>query len=188
MRGKATPKKALSVLIGKRLSIWRRASTMLTVQFGSVCREGDKSWGEYALHIDCPWRLLRHGRIFTGREDLFEPRILKRHFDWDKWANENWHDNLMEAIVLSVLKGVDKKTRSIENTRRILTVTKVDVSALGDLRIHMTGGFCLETFAEGTDTEFWRLLDWNKERHHVLRARRRTRPTKGFTVGATARR
>jgi hypothetical protein len=50
---------AFEVLIGLRLSIVRRAADMLVLHFGNIRAHssGKGTVGDYALHVQCPWRL-----------------------------------------------------------------------------------------------------------------------------------
>src|SRR2546426_9478892 len=64
---KETIEDALSVLIGMQLVESSRAADMETFDF-----EGhDKS--EYGLHVQCPWRIVRSGRIVVGYRDMRDP-------------------------------------------------------------------------------------------------------------------
>ena len=40
--------------------------------------------GDYALHLQCPWRVVSLGGVITRMEDLWEPANV------DDWG-ENWH-------------------------------------------------------------------------------------------------
>jgi hypothetical protein len=132
---------ALTVLMGKRLAIWRRAANMLVLHFGQVTREADKSWGEFALHVHCPWRLLKDGSVFVGLADLYSPREQTPDFDWKKWhADSGWPDNLLDHQILSVLKGEDTITRSLENATDHFVVEKVQASEIGDAKLYLSGG------------------------------------------------
>src|SRR6266516_3307006 len=71
------PVKRLSpfdVLIGLRLSIIRRAADMLVLHFGPIRRHpsGTGTVADYALHVQCPWRLDGPNGTVTGRDDLWE--------------------------------------------------------------------------------------------------------------------
>ncbi len=166
---------ALSVLVGKKLAIWRRAGSMLVVHFGAIQRTEDRSWGEFAIHIQCPWRVLRDGRMFAAQSDLYTPAEVTEGFDWKKWYSDaEWPDNLLESQMLSVLKGTDPSTRSLENATKGLVVEDVVASPLGDATIHISGGYVLQLFAEAIDDEHWRLLDLTQEedKHFVVAGNR----------------
>lgn len=173
MTKRITNQQALSALLGKRLAIWRRAANMLVLHFGQVTRGEGKSWGEYALHVQCPWRLLKDGTIFVGSGDLYTPKKEKRNFDWDKWYNEGtWPDNLLEHRVLSVLKRRDAVTRSIENATKKFVVEKALASDIGEVKLFLRGGYLWECFPNSISGEHWRLLDFDTKKHFVVSGQR----------------
>ena len=166
------------MLVGKRLAIWRRVVNMLVFQFGYITREADKSWCEYALHVQCPWRLLKDGAIFTGLSDLYSPREETADFDWCKWhADSGWPDNLLEHQLSSLLKQ-DLATCSLENVSDLLVVEKVEASGIGDARVHLSGGYIWECYPVGIEREYWRLLDNVHRKHFAVCGESRTTANK----------
>jgi hypothetical protein len=75
---------ALSQLIGLPLTAARRAADMRTFQFGKLRAVDRGSVGDFALHVQCPWRIEGPGGIVTGRLDLWEPVEENAPFD-DDW-------------------------------------------------------------------------------------------------------
>ncbi len=65
---------AFDVLVGLRLSIIRRAADMLVLHFGTIRPRpsGEGTVADYALHVQCPWRLDSPKGTVTGRDDLWE--------------------------------------------------------------------------------------------------------------------
>ena len=63
---------AFDVLIGLRLSIVRRAADMLVLHFGTIRPHpsGKGTAADYALHVQCPWRMDSPKGTVTGRDDL----------------------------------------------------------------------------------------------------------------------
>jgi hypothetical protein len=61
---------AFDVLIGLRLGIVRRAADMVVVHFGDIRPHpsGDGTIGDYALHVQCPWRFDGPLGTVTGRD------------------------------------------------------------------------------------------------------------------------
>lgn len=171
---------ALSALVGRRLSIWRRAANMLVLHFGQVTREDDKSWGEFALHVQCPWRLLKDGAVFAGLADLYSPRDETPDFDWRKWyEDQEWPDNLLEHQVLLVLKGSCSVTHSIENATEQFVVERVEASEIGDAKIFLGGGYVWECFPHSVADEHWRLLDMANQTDFVVSGQRPGPANKG---------
>jgi hypothetical protein len=64
---------AFDVLIGLRLSIVRRAADMLVLHFGVIRPHpsGEGTVADYALHVQCPWRLDGPQGTVTGSGDLW---------------------------------------------------------------------------------------------------------------------
>ena len=65
----------LRLLVGLKLSVARRAADLRNFQFGPMRAVEGGTLGEWALHVQCPWRIEGpDGNIVTGRSDLWEPR------------------------------------------------------------------------------------------------------------------
>ena len=75
----------LSQIIGLPLTAARRAADMRTFQFGTLRPVERGSVGDFALHVQCPWRIEGPDGIVTGRLDLWEPVEENAPFDedWD---------------------------------------------------------------------------------------------------------
>ena len=50
---------------------------MRVLHFGAVIEGEDGSWGECALHLQCPWRLDGPAGPVTGQDDLWEHATLE---------------------------------------------------------------------------------------------------------------
>src|SRR5215469_12834765 len=83
--------RSLEPLIGIPLWSSGRAADLEWFHFGQrrtvTARDRTKEVGEYALHIQCAWRI-RHGdRVVIGSRDLYYPREESvdpvEDFDWD---------------------------------------------------------------------------------------------------------
>jgi hypothetical protein len=105
---------ALSQIVGLPLTAARRAADMRTFQFG-ILRPVDRgSVGDFALHVQCPWRIDGPDGIVTGRLDLWEPVEDNAPFDenWDYEKSPNLQDARLERWLTEnggfvVVKGVD---------------------------------------------------------------------------------
>jgi hypothetical protein len=90
-----------NVLIGLRLCIIRRAADMLVLHFGTVRphRSGRGTVGDYALHIQCPWRFDLPSETVTGRNDLWEyAGPGERPTDWTYDSGSNRQDEKLTSI------------------------------------------------------------------------------------------
>src|SRR5262245_19064288 len=75
---------ALSQIVGLPLTAVHRAADMRTFQFGHLRPVDRGSVGDFALHVNCPWRIEGPDGIITGRLDLWEPLRESVRFD-EKW-------------------------------------------------------------------------------------------------------
>jgi hypothetical protein len=154
----------LQRLVGLKLSRMARAADMRTLQFGNtVDRIGGGVVGEYALHIQCPWRLDGPTGIVTGSGDLYEPYAqkeeLRESFDWDK------DDSLQDGVLRELLKGYDENTKQIVNSTNVLTVEAVETDSAGGFSLRLSGCFRLLVFPNCTRSEAWRLFRPSKDKY-----------------------
>jgi hypothetical protein len=137
---------ALSQIVGLPLTAARRAADMQTFQFGPLRPVDRGSVGDFALHVQCPWRIEGPDGIVTGRLDLWEPVEENAPF------NENWSyeesPNLQDA----------RLERWLAECEGSLVVKSVDADEFGGASIRFDRGFVLRMFPAGTRGEDWRLF------------------------------
>jgi hypothetical protein len=174
--------KQLNLLIGFPLSIARRAADMLILDFGTI-REVNKinniskrpnkrrTFGDFSLHIQCPWRLENTDRIITGRGDLYFSAQTGEYFD-DLEDNDTYFEfgkNLQDKIIGELLQGFDPITHSYLNTTKSLVVEKVDADNVGGATIFLSGGYRILLFPSSSKGEDWRLFQGgSNEKHFVV--------------------
>jgi hypothetical protein len=143
-----------------------RAADMRTIQFGLVRDYKGGCVGEYALHIQCPWRLENETGIVTGSGDLYRPfdekRELDNDFDWEH------HDNLQDHQLRQVLNGYDERTGQIINSTSHLVATSVEADLTGGFWLKLSGGYRLAVFPTGTRDEAWRIFRPGSEENHFV--------------------
>ena len=163
----------LQRLVGLKLPRMALAADMRTLQFGkTVARIGGGVVGEYALHIQCPWRLDGPTGVVTGSGDLYEPYVqnegLRESFDWET------DDSLQDGVLRELLKGYDENTKQIVNSTNVLTVEAVETDSAGGFSLRLSGGYRWLVFPNCTRSEAWRLFkpskdgDAPEERHFVV--------------------
>ena len=142
-----------SILIGKPLWRCTRAADMACFQFGGRnkrSRDGKEfEVGDYALHVQCSWRIIRGDEILVGREDLFEPEEpahnVESYFDWQK-------ANLQDARLKSLFMDGNRQ----------FAVVGTALRAAGNLGILFDDELRLEVFPDSSvrrdDMEHWRLF------------------------------
>ncbi|MCJ7983157.1 hypothetical protein MUB16_01985 [Priestia sp. OVL9] len=126
-------------LIGLNLQYAGRASNLFWLGFGeliSVTRRGKtEELAEYALDIQCSWRIIKDNKILVGSRDFYSPRTgwneENDDFDWDVQGN-NRFDERIESF--------------IENTKEHVAVERVEPDEVGGLKIFLSQGYLLEVF------------------------------------------
>jgi hypothetical protein len=144
----------LTDLIGKTMWTCRRAADMATFQFGRRIPVNDyfnrpTEIGEYALHVQCSWRIAQGDLVLVGSRDLLYPAHysdndqIPEHFDWDRQPNRR--DRLLSEL--------------FQDGRRGLAVIGVDVGTGDAPRIRFGEGYSLQLFPDDSlGHEHWRLL------------------------------
>ena len=154
-------------LKGLQLSIARRAADMRALHFGRVTVTEKGSVGEFALHIQCPWRIEGPEGILTGRSDLWEPIDGVGERDWDGWDYDT-DGNLQDQRLNTLLGNYDPRTQSSVNSSGLLTVAEIEADDLGGMTVVLSGGYRLVVFPAGSTGEDWRLLQFPERQHLVV--------------------
>ncbi len=154
----------LAPLVGLPLSIARRAADMAVFHFGRVTRLARGSVGQYALHIQCPWRLGGPEGIITGRADYWQPpgNLDGKDFSCDEV-------NRQDEKLRQFLGGYDEKTRSAIDEMGKFVVESVAADESGGATLRLSGGFALVIFPDGSTGEEWRKFrPGSREDHFVV--------------------
>lgn len=152
-------------LIGLNLQYAGRASNLFWLGFGeliSVTRRGKtEELAEYALDIQCSWRIIKDNKILVGSRDFYSPRTgwneENDDFDWDVQGN-NRFDERIESF--------------IENTKEHVAVERVEPDEVGGLKIFLSQGYLLEVFPDTSEddeySEFWRFFNQRENSPHFV--------------------
>lgn len=157
---------SLSKLLSLPLAIARDAGSMKNFQFGVIRPHpsGKGTVGEYALHIQCPWRLTQSGDIVTGSEDYYEPAEPDKEVDLRDWQL----GNLQRKRLGEVLRSFDGATRSWVNGTPELVVESVVADAFGGFELILSGDFRLQVFPSGSRGEYWRFFTPGSSGPHLV--------------------
>ena len=144
----------VEILQGVKLNAIGRAAAMCWISFGDLIeiesRSGLRKVGQYALDVDCPWRIRCNSKILLASSDMFEPASTHQSdetFEWDILGN-----NLF-----------DERAAMLCSKEPIITVRSIELSPTYDLKITFSNNYILEVFVCGsTDTEQWRLFEPGK--------------------------
>jgi hypothetical protein len=155
---------ALSPLIGTELWGSHRAAGMQGFQFGGRRtvpdrHGGEKIVGDYAIHVDCPWRIQRAERIVIGSRDVYSPAD-----DSVDWADFDWD--------VQGANGLDVKMALLfsERSGKPLLVQEIRVAEFGGFQLVFSDGLSLEVFPVASgDDEAWRIFQgWTHGDHFVV--------------------
>ncbi|OWO94678.1 hypothetical protein B5E41_13115 [Rhizobium esperanzae] len=155
----------LQVLVGLPLSIARNAVDMKIFHFGAIRPHpsGKGTVGAYALHLQCPWRLVAKNMVVTGTLDRFVKPAEGGEIDDDDPRT----GNLQLIKIASLLKGYDEATNSFVNATEQLVVISVNADNYGGADLLLSGDYRLQIFPDGSLEESWRLVEL-QGRHVVI--------------------
>src|SRR5262245_12902097 len=147
---------ALSQIVGLPLTAARRAANMRTFQFGNLRPVDRGSVGDFALHVQCPWRIDGPDGIITGFLDLWEPLHDNAPFDekWDYDESPNLQDTRIEQW--------------LAKNSAPPVVKAVDADDFGSAAIVFDQEFVLRLFPAGTRGEDWRLFRPKSDDPHLI--------------------
>jgi hypothetical protein len=155
--------RCLGVLLGLPLWASNRACDLQSFQFGARCvlpdRRGEnREVGEFALHIQCAWRIRSSSGIIVGSRDQYYPRMdaeTTESFNWDIPGN-NLCDERVDAFVLNHCP---------------LIVKTICSDNAGGFTLSLDGGFYLEVFPDDSlQGEYWRFFVPGSDQPHAVMA------------------
>jgi hypothetical protein len=149
-----TIENALAPLVGLSLQCIGRAADLVWVHFGELRKihdqhAGSRTVGEWALHLQCAWRLTLPPAIIIGREDLHYAAEGIEPYDWD---TDGEHESRFDRIATSL--NQDFAT----SPSRVSTVL---ADALGGFTLRLDGGSCFDVFpaiSTASKSEHWRIF------------------------------
>ena len=153
-------------LLGLELTIARLAGNMRNFGFGAI-RPAPKGGtiGDFALHIQCPWRIDGPDGIYTGGEDLYV-------YAGGEQQPENWSyeaGNSLQTARLDSLLGPRIGSKRAYYYASGIKVVETDFDEVnGDLFIAFSSGHQLRVFPQSAETEQWRLLRPSDESPHLV--------------------
>ncbi len=170
--------KAFGPVYGLKLSIARNAASMKNFQFGTITPDpsGTGTIGQYALHIQCPWRIVvsqcspwrlpTRNLMVTGSDDWWEPAEVSDTFDWGDWNKNRSTPSLQQKLLEELFQEYDSNTKSWVNVSEQLVVEQVEADDYGGFDIHLSGGYRLQVFPSGKSGEHWRLFQPGDDSPH----------------------
>lgn len=157
----------LSVLIGLPLLDAGRAVDLEWFHFGhprivTTRKGGTTEVGDYALHIQCAWRVKAPNRIIVASRDRYYPphdsEDIPAEFDWDVP-----HGNRCDARIEAFLQA---------HSALPLIVTSVEADEVGSVRLLLTKEYVIEVFPDDSfDSEYsehWRFFQPSMGTEHFV--------------------
>jgi hypothetical protein len=162
-------KKRLNCLVGLPLFKMGRSGNLIWMSFGNGFKFTDKNGkekliGEYALNIQCCWRMTKNNRIIVAYRDIYYPSKLwtgnEDLFNWDV-QGMNRCDELIKEIIPN------------NKTNETIYVKSIEADDIGGFKIVFTGDYLVDVFPDNSiETEFWRFFSkLDSEKHFVVSTR-----------------
>jgi len=154
---------ALQPLIGLPMWSGGRAANLVWLQFGTkrtvVDRSGENEVGDFALHLQCFWRIRDSKTIFVAASDRFYPRgdPFEEAEDFD-WTEPN-------------MNRCDEKLEELFHGRRAsyLVVQSIQTDKYGGFSLSFRASLKLEVYLDDTvDSEKWRIFRPRSEDKHFV--------------------
>jgi hypothetical protein len=117
--------------------------------------------GDFALHIQCTWRIVGPAGIVVGRRDLYYPAGEDPYADLEEFDFEGPIPNRRDVRIAALLQ---------ERAPAPLVVEACAADDLGGFRLTFCDRFALEVFpGDSMNSEYWRLFrPCSRERHFVV--------------------
>ena len=155
--------KATAPLVGTALWSCRRTADLASFQFGqkqqaTTFRGNSVEIGEYALNVQCAWRIAREDRVWVGSADLYYPSDLQiertpSDFDWSKGPNRC--DELLRLL--------------FQDDQRQFIVRGVEGGTAGSLHVIMDDSLSLDVLPnDSLSDEHWRFFKHDSEEEHFV--------------------
>jgi hypothetical protein len=157
-------KSQVGKLVGLKLQYAGRASNLFWLGFGDIVqiirRGRTEETAEYALHIQCSWRITLGNKIVVASRDFYSPNSQwdekNEDFDWDIQGNNRFDERI---------KTFTKDNGQIE-------VLQIDSDEVGGLKVTLSGGYKLEVFPDSSEddeqSEHWRFFNRKENNPHFI--------------------
>lgn len=155
-------RQSLAELVGERWRQVGRACDLVWLGFGPLRettdhRGGARERAEYALHLQCGWRLSLGDKRLTGASDVYLPpsgRTGEGEFDWDVQGANRFD---VRAAKLTTRLAAEQ-----------ILVTSVEVTEEGSLTVFLSGGLRIEAPRGDSGSEDWRFFRPHRDEDHVV--------------------
>jgi hypothetical protein len=151
-------------LVDLKLQFAGRASNLFWLGFGdiiSVNRRGKtEETAEYALHIQCSWRITLDNKIVVASRDFYSPRS-----DWE--GNQDDFDWDIEGE-----NRFDERIKNFLKVKGSLIVKQVEPDMIGGLKFILSDDYILDVFPDSSEedeqSEHWRFFNRKDNSPHLV--------------------
>jgi hypothetical protein len=141
-------------LVGMQGLSFGRVAAMIWINF-------KRSDLEFALHLQCAFRVRCGDEILVTDTEIFEPsdsalsspKYDPETFDWDI-QGANQYDEWVSRLNLGFLDG--------------LSVVSTDINNCGDLTIQLSSDIAIDVFVNAAADECWRFFEIGSGEHLVM--------------------
>lgn len=161
---------ALRKLVGLELTATARWPDLRGFHFGELRPYRGRTVGEFALHVQCVWRVEGPGGMLTGWYDLWEPALDLRGDDLECWDHER-DGNLQDRRIAEWLGHRAPHPEVCREAGSRPVVLAARATTCGGAEIDFSDGCRLTLFPAGSVGEDWRLFrpgDGDKEVPHFV--------------------
>ena len=152
----------LTDLVGVTLNPPGAAGDMLWIQFGDLSevplRKGGTKWvGQFALHLQCPWRFTHNGSILSGSQDFYYTAQVGSGASLD--STDDTVFRLSSAALSKLIQSLSP------------AVIRVSEGQAGAFELSFSGGLVLAVMPVISDPsvgESWRLFKPGADAAHLI--------------------
>jgi hypothetical protein len=154
----------LGKLVGLKLQYAGRASNLLWMGFGDIVkiirRGRTEETAEYALNIQCSWRISLGNKIVVASRDFYSPSSEWdgdiEDFNWDIRGNNRF----------------DERIKTFIKDNGQIKVLQINSDEVGGLNVFLSGGSKLEVFPDSSEddeqSEHWRFFNRKENSPHFI--------------------
>ncbi|MGO4888030.1 hypothetical protein ACJ2A9_09755 [Anaerobacillus sp. MEB173] len=154
----------LGKLVGLKFQDAGRSSNLFWLGFGDIIqiirRGKTEVSAEYALHIQCSWRIIMKNKIIVASRDFYSPSSEGdgeiEDFDWDLQGNNRF----------------DEQIKTFIRDKGRLKVEKIESDDVGGLKVFLSDGYKLEIFPDSSEdderSEHWRFFNRKENSPHFV--------------------
>ena len=146
----------MNCIIDTDIAQLSHAADMLCIGFGKTLHKKDflgraYSASEYSLHIQCPWRIIRHNQILLGSADFYEDVNDSSDSGDEYYFFRARLDKITKEILPSKVVNI-----------KVNEFMDIEIVAASDIRINIWNSSSLSKY------ENWRFINNHTGEHTVV--------------------